>query len=99
MTSSRQESPTGSISQVTREVPSDFTSSLHSAVIVCTRRRGGSTSTFSPSLIAKPAAACAGAVARARSVQSESIPTPKLYFARMSLSVIASQSFSGVVLM
>lgn len=49
VTRSRQESPTGSISQVTRPGPSARTSSLHRAVIVCTRRRGGSTSRFSPS--------------------------------------------------
>ena len=55
MTRSRQESPTGSISQITRDWPTDLTSSLHSAVNVCTSRCGGSTSTFSPSEIATPA--------------------------------------------
>ena len=45
----RQESPTGSISQVTLEVPSLFTSSLHSATMLWTRRWGGSTSRISPS--------------------------------------------------
>ena len=49
VTVSRQELPTGSISHVTREVPTAFTSSLQSAVKVWTSRRGGSTSTFSPS--------------------------------------------------
>jgi hypothetical protein len=43
------ESPTGSMSQVIREVPSAFTSSPQSARMVCTSRRGGSTSMFSPS--------------------------------------------------
>src|SRR5206468_10018012 len=45
----RHESPTGSISQVTLEVPSLFTSSLHRAVKLWTSRRGGSISRFSPS--------------------------------------------------
>ena len=49
MTVSRHESPTGSISQVTLEVPSALTSSLHSALKLWTSRRGGSTSRFSPS--------------------------------------------------
>ena len=97
MTVSRQESPTGSISQVTREVPSAFTSSLQSAVKLCTSRRGGSTSRFSPSAMSiTPGTAD---LYSEPSVQSESVPTPKLYFARISGSVIASQRRSGVVLM
>jgi hypothetical protein len=48
VTRRRQELPTGSISQVTREVPSALTSSLHSALNDCTSRFGGSTSRFSP---------------------------------------------------
>src|SRR5205807_8814666 len=45
----RQESPIGSISHVTLEVPSLFTSSLQRATKLCTSRRGGSTSRISPS--------------------------------------------------
>src|SRR5579862_9721326 len=51
----RHESPTGSISHVTRVVPSCTTSSPQSARAVCTNRRGGSTSTFSPSMSGAPA--------------------------------------------
>src|ERR1700722_6837394 len=51
----RHESPTGSISQVTRVVPSRCTSSPQSARAVCTNRLGGSTSTFSPSISTPPA--------------------------------------------
>ncbi len=51
VTRSRQELPTGSISHVTRDSPAAATSGAHSARKLCTSRRGGSTSRFSPSAI------------------------------------------------
>jgi hypothetical protein len=68
--------PTGSISQVTREVPSLFTWSLQSAVKLCTRRRGGSTSRFSPEAISITPGT--SALYPEPSVHSEAVPTPKL---------------------
>jgi hypothetical protein len=68
--------PTGSISQVTREAPSRCTSSLQSALKLWTSRRGGSTSRFSP-----PAMSTTPGTAdlySEPSVQSETVPTPKL---------------------
>ena len=91
-------SPTGTISQVTRELPSAFTSSLHSAVSVWTRRRGGSASSTSPSPSGPPAAGAPISI-REPGCQSEITAAPKLYLARISGSVIACQTCSGLVRM
>ena len=84
MTVSRHESATGSISYVTREVPARSTSSLHSAWKLCTSRRGGSTSSTSPWEIG-PGAFGVTPCQREPASQSVSTPTPKVYFARISL--------------
>src|SRR5712692_4888132 len=98
MTVSLHESPTGSISQVTRLVPSACTSGPHSARIDCTSLRGGSTSRFSPSLSGPGAP---GWTIRYDEpwAQSDSIRAPKWYRARMTGSVTACHSRSGVVRM
>src|SRR5437667_689457 len=98
MTVRRHESPIGSISQVTLEVPSRFTSSLQRALKLWTSRRGGSTSRFSPSQIAVGASGLTPWY-REPGVQSDSTPAPKLYLRRISVLWIASQRRSGVVLM
>ena len=96
-TVSRQESPTCSISQVTRVVPCAFTSSLHRAVNDCTSRWGGSTTRFSPSAMATTPGTPARYVEPV--VQSDWVWTPKLNLARIAGSVMASQIRSGVALM
>src|SRR5271163_3836144 len=55
-TVSRHESPTGSISHVTRDVPARSASGPHSARIVCASRTGRSTTRFSPYRLGHPAA-------------------------------------------
>ncbi len=79
-----------------RDVPSAFTSSPQSATIVCTSRRGGSTSRISPSPSGKSPAAISK---REPGFQSEVTVAPNWYLLRISLFVIASQRRSGVVLM
>ena len=95
---SRHESPTGSISQVTREVPSVLASSLHSAVSVCTRRRGGSASRTSPSA-SSPGARGWLISNREPGVHSDVTRQPNWYLLRIPGSVIASHRRSGVVRM
>ena len=89
----------GSISQVTLEVPSLFASSLKSATMVCTSRRGGSTSRISPS----PRRPCAWGELISKcepGFSSETNhPAPKLYLLLISGSMIASHRRSGVVRM
>ena len=80
-------------------VPAAFASSDHSARIVWTRRRGGSTSRFSPSPSSMPPAFGLPISKRPPGVQSEVIEFPNWYLLRVSLSVIASQRRSGVVRM
>ena len=63
-----------------------------------TSRRGGSTSMFSPSTNGPSLRGWLVAYREPRD-QSVSIRTPKLYLLLISVSVIASQSRSGVVLM
>ena len=98
MTVSRHESPTGSISQVTREVPARSASSLHSVCMVWTNRWGGSTTRFSPSTSGRSEAGCTSAYGDP-GVQADSTPAPKWYLARIIGSVIAAHSRSGVVRM
>ncbi len=93
----QESSPTGSISHVMRVVPSALTSSPQSARMVWTSFRGGSTSMFSPSPRGSPPS---GAISnRDPGVQSELMFIPNWYLLRISLSVMASQSRSGEVLM
>src|SRR5674476_1390778 len=98
VTVSRQESPIGSISQVILEVPSLFTSSPHSATMLWTSLRGGSTSRFTPSPRG-PGAPAFVISRRDPRVQSELFLLPKSYLLLISLSVIAYHRRSGVVRM
>ena len=64
-----------------RVAPSAFTSSLHSAVIVCTSRRGGSTSRFSPSPSRTPAAGLRHLVAATPASSPTSMPVAEVVLA------------------
>ena len=89
----------GSISQVTRDVPSRSASSLHSVCMVCTSRRGGSTTRFSPSASGRSGDdGCTSAYADP-GVHADSTPAPKWYLARIVGSVIAAHRRSGLVRM
>ncbi len=65
--------------------------------MLCTSRLGGSTSRFSPSAMSITSGT--PDLYSDPGVHSEVVLTPKLYFALISGSVIASQRRSGVVLM
>ena len=88
----------GWISQVTREVPSLFTSSPQSATMLWTSRRGGSISRFSPSPSSWPAPGWLISK-REPGVQSEVIRMPNWYLLLVSPSVMACHRRSGVVRM
>src|SRR5665811_561088 len=88
------ESPTCSIAHVMRVVPCASSSALHIVTTDCTSRRGGSTPRFSPRVRSRGARGWL-VVYVEPGVQSEVIVTPKLYFVRISGSVIACQSRSG----
>ncbi len=66
--------------------------------MVWTKRRGGSTSSTSPSP-SNPLASAPPISIRAPGVHADRTPAPKLYLLLISGSVIASQRRSGVVLM
>ena len=98
MTVSRQESPTGSISHVTRVVPWAAAASLHRVCIVWTRRRGGSTTTLSPSASGVSDPGCTRRNVEPV-VHTDSTEAPKWYLARVSASQMASHNRWGVVRM
>ena len=83
------------MSQLTRDVPSRSASSLHRMCIVCTSLRGGSTTRFSPSASRPSFPGCVSSY-REPVVHSEAMRAPKWYFARISGSVMACHSRSGV---